>query len=75
VVGSRPTLLIVDNCEHVLDDVAALVAAVKAGAPTATVLATSQEPLGMPGEVVLTECVYARSRQRTSHVTGPPRLR
>ena len=49
---SRPTLLILDNCEHVLDHVAALVAAVEAGAPEATVLATSREPLGLPGEVV-----------------------
>ena len=49
---SRPTLLILDNCEHVLDHVAALVAAIEAGAPEATVLATSREPLGLPGEVV-----------------------
>ena len=51
-LGSRPTLLIVDNCEHVLDHVAPLVAAVEAGAPEATVLATSREPLGLAGEVV-----------------------
>ena len=51
-LGSRPTLLIVDNCEHVLDHAATLVAAVEAGAPEATVLATSREPLGLPGEVV-----------------------
>ena len=49
---SRPTLLILDNCEHVLDYVAPLVAAIEAGAPDATVLATSREPLGLPGEVV-----------------------
>ena len=49
---SRPTLLILDNCEHVLDHVAPLVAAIEAGAPEATVLATSREPLGLPGEVV-----------------------
>jgi predicted ATPase/class 3 adenylate cyclase len=48
----RPTLLILDNCEHVLDDVAPLVAAIEAGAPEATVLATSREPLGLAGEVV-----------------------
>ncbi len=49
---SRPTLLILDNCEHVLDHAAALVAAIEAGAPEATVVATSREPLGLPGEVV-----------------------
>ena len=49
---ARPTLLILDNCEHVLDDVATLVTAIEAGAPTTTVLATSREPLGLPGEIV-----------------------
>ena len=52
LVASRPTLLILDNCEHVLDHVGPLVAAIEAGAPEATVLATSREPLGLPGEVV-----------------------
>ncbi len=51
-LGSRPTLLIVDNCEHVLDHAAGLVAAIEAGAPGTTVLATSREPLGLPGEIV-----------------------
>ena len=49
---ARPTLLIVDNCEHVLDGVATLVTAIEAGALTTTVLATSREPLGLPGEIV-----------------------
>ena len=49
---ARPTLLILDNCEHVLDDVATLVATIEAGAPTTTVLTTSREPLGLPGEIV-----------------------
>ena len=45
-------LLILDNCEHVLDHVAPLVDAIEAGAPEATVLATSREPFGLAGEVV-----------------------
>ena len=49
---SRATLLILDNCEHVLDHAAALAAAIQAGATDATVLATSREPLGLSGEVV-----------------------
>ena len=48
----RRLLLIVDNCEHVLTPVVDLVAAVVAGCPTVTVLATSREPLGVPGERV-----------------------
>jgi predicted ATPase/class 3 adenylate cyclase len=51
-LGERPTLLILDNCEHVLDAAAALVAAIEGGAPATTVLATSREPLGLAGEIV-----------------------
>ncbi len=48
----RPTLLILDNCEHLMDAAAALASAIVAGSPTTTVLATSREPLGVAGEVV-----------------------
>ena len=49
----RHLLLILDNCEHVLEPVVALVAAVVAQHPTVTVLATSREPLGVGGERVV----------------------
>ena len=49
----RRMLLIVDNCEHVLQPVLDLVAAIVAACPTVTVLATSREPLGVPGEQVV----------------------
>jgi predicted ATPase/class 3 adenylate cyclase len=52
-LSGRPLLLILDNCEHVLDDVAELVDAVLAGCPLVTVVATSREPLGVMGERVL----------------------
>ena len=48
----RRLLLIVDNCEHLLSAAVDLVAAVVAGCPTVTVLATSREPLGVSGERV-----------------------
>ena len=44
------TLLVIDNCEHLLDAVAAVIAEVLAH-PLAVVLATSREPLAIPGEV------------------------
>ena len=44
-------LLIVDNCEHLLDACADLAAALLRAAPGLRVLATSREPLGIPGEV------------------------
>lgn len=45
-------LLILDTCEHVIAEAAALVDALLAGAPEVRVLATSREPLGVDGEVV-----------------------
>lgn len=44
------TLLVVDNCEHLIDDVANFAAAVLASAGAVTVLATSREALNVEGE-------------------------
>jgi predicted ATPase/class 3 adenylate cyclase len=49
----RRMLLILDNCEHVLDPVTDLVRAIVAGCPTVTIVATSREPLGVDGEIVV----------------------
>jgi predicted ATPase/class 3 adenylate cyclase/DNA-binding CsgD family transcriptional regulator len=46
----RQLLLVLDNCEHLLDSSASLVAALLGAAPRLTVLATSREPLGVTGE-------------------------
>ncbi|MFD4638626.1 BTAD domain-containing putative transcriptional regulator [Lentzea sp. NPDC058436] len=46
------SLVVLDNCEHVVDAAAALCVRLLAEAPDARVLATSREPLGIPGEVV-----------------------
>ena len=43
-------LLVLDNCEHLLDSSASMVAALLGAAPRLTVLATSREPLGVTGE-------------------------
>ena len=47
-----PTLLILDNAEHVIDDVAAVVDAIVQGCAEVHVLVTSREPLGVAGELV-----------------------
>lgn len=47
----RDALLVVDNCEHVLGATATLVDALLRACPRLWVLATSREPLGVPGEV------------------------
>jgi predicted ATPase/DNA-binding CsgD family transcriptional regulator len=49
--GSRQ-LLILDTCEHLVDACAALVDTVLSGADGPVVLATSRQPLDLPGEVV-----------------------
>jgi predicted ATPase len=43
-------LLLLDNCEHVIDAAAGLAAALLGGAPGVSILATSREPLGVTGE-------------------------
>jgi predicted ATPase/DNA-binding SARP family transcriptional activator len=50
VMGSR--LLVLDNCEQIIEDVAVLTDRLLAAAPGLRVLATSREPLGLAGEVV-----------------------
>ncbi|MER7896610.1 BTAD domain-containing putative transcriptional regulator [Streptomyces sp. NPDC096046] len=50
---SRPRmLLILDNCEHVAEAAARLTEELLARCPDLTVLATSREPLGVPGELL-----------------------
>jgi predicted ATPase/class 3 adenylate cyclase/tetratricopeptide (TPR) repeat protein len=49
-VRARQMLVVLDNCEHLLDASAELVVALLGAAPALTVLATSREPLGVTGE-------------------------
>ncbi|QUC61518.1 winged helix-turn-helix domain-containing protein [Streptomyces sp. A2-16] len=50
--GRRSMLLILDNCEHVVDAAARLAETLLERCPGLTVLATSREPLGVPGELL-----------------------
>ncbi|MFI9344475.1 BTAD domain-containing putative transcriptional regulator [Streptomyces sp. NPDC052773] len=50
--ASRRMLLVLDNCEHVVDDVAMLARRLMEQAPGVRILATSQEPLRVQGETV-----------------------
>jgi predicted ATPase/DNA-binding SARP family transcriptional activator len=50
--GKRRMLLILDNCEHVVDAAARLAEELLERCPGLTVLATSREPLGVPGELL-----------------------
>ncbi len=50
-VRDRQLLVVLDNCEHLLDASAELVAALLGAAPGLTLLATSREAIGVAGEV------------------------
>jgi predicted ATPase/DNA-binding SARP family transcriptional activator len=50
-IGDRQQLVLLDNCEHLIEPVAHLVQALLGHCPRLTVLATSREPLRIPGEV------------------------
>ncbi|MFI0369174.1 BTAD domain-containing putative transcriptional regulator [Actinomadura sp. 1N219] len=49
-LSARRSLLVLDNCEHVIEPAADLAGRLLAGAPGLRILATSREPLGLPGE-------------------------
>ncbi|MFJ8764365.1 BTAD domain-containing putative transcriptional regulator [Streptomyces clavifer] len=51
-VADKQLLLLLDNCEHLIEPVAVLANAVLSAVPTAHLLLTSQEALDIPGEVV-----------------------
>jgi len=51
-IGDKPILLVLDNCEHVIDAAAKLVEAILHLCTRARVLATSQEMLRIAGEYV-----------------------
>jgi predicted ATPase/class 3 adenylate cyclase len=50
-IGDRQQLLLLDNCEHLVEPIAHLAEALLSRCPHLTVLATSREPLRVPGEV------------------------
>ena len=52
-LDARPTLVVLDNCEHVIDGVTQLANDLVQRCPTAKFLATSREGLGIPAEQVL----------------------
>ncbi|MGW4642965.1 BTAD domain-containing putative transcriptional regulator [Sphaerisporangium sp. NPDC004334] len=51
-LAGRRALLVLDNCEHVVEEAAELVQRVLAAAPGVRVLATGREPLGVTGEAL-----------------------
>ncbi len=52
-LSDRQALLVIDNCEHVLDAARRLIRAITDGCPDVKIIATSREVLGLTGETVL----------------------
>ncbi len=52
-LATRRILLVLDNCEHLLDACAVLADTLLREAPTLRILATSRQPLGAAGETVI----------------------
>ncbi len=51
-LADKQLLLVLDNCEHVIDAAAQLASSILRGCPDVTILATSREPLAVDGEQV-----------------------
>lgn len=52
MLRARQTLLVLDNCEHLVESVAALVGRILRAAPEVSIIATSREPLAVTSEHV-----------------------
>ncbi|MFI9643438.1 BTAD domain-containing putative transcriptional regulator [Micromonospora sp. NPDC051925] len=68
-------LLVLDNCEHLVDAAAALVESLLTTCPGLRVLATSREALGVPGELAwpvppLSAPAHRYDRDRRAEVSG-----
>ena len=50
MLGELERTLVFDNCEHVLEDASIVIKTLLGSCPNVHILATSREPLGLPGE-------------------------
>ena len=52
-LAGRSLVVVLDNCEHVIGEAAALADTLTGAVPGLRLIATSREPLGVPGEVLV----------------------
>ncbi len=52
-LAGRSMVVVIDNCEHVIAQAAILADTLVGAVPTVRLIATSREPLGVPGEVLV----------------------
>jgi len=72
-LSERSGLVVLDNCEHLVEPSAILTSTLLRGCPQLRILTTSREPLGVPGEVVWQ--VQGLDLPDLDHRPGPRRLR
>ncbi|HET6989043.1 MAG TPA: NB-ARC domain-containing protein, partial [Kribbella sp.] len=65
---AKQALICLDNCEQIIDGVAEFVVALQTGCPEVSVLATSREPLDVPGEAIWRVPALAPDEARTLFV-------
>jgi predicted ATPase/transcriptional regulator with XRE-family HTH domain len=65
-IRDKQMLLVVDNCEHLIEDVAALVSSLLSACPRLKILATSRESLRIPGEWLYTVPAFDLPVERSS---------
>ena len=53
MLNAQPSLVILDCCEHLIDDVSGFAEKLRAGAEDCQILCTSQEALNVPGERII----------------------
>lgn len=73
--GDQGVLVIVDNCEHVLDAAASIITALLDACRAPTVLATSRSPLMVPGESVVALAPLSNARDDGLAVADVPSVR
>src|SRR4030088_2022048 len=66
----KQLLLVMDNCEHLLDSIARLTTEVLRAAPDVRVLVTSREPLSVTGESVIPVAPLELPSARAPHPLG-----
>ena len=69
-IGEAPALLILDNCEHLVEECAVLAEAILVGCAATTIVATSREPLGFQGETTYRVPSLALPPEGADEVTG-----
>ena len=76
-LADAESLVVMDNCEHVVDAVAGLVADILGRCPGVRVIATSREPLGIDGETLfaLTPLAVPETGAATVEVAGSAAVR